>query len=368
MDISKHSISNKQYFPALTGVRALAAYLVYFYHTGTSLFHEGHVGVSIFFVLSGFLISVRYLDQIRLTRHWLGAYFRNRFFRIYPLYFLVTAATFLLLAAGVGRASGDRWDTVYTATDKVVVPLLNFTLLRGFFDLHKFSGVAAGWSLTLEETFYLLAPLLLLGLLHTRQRYLLLVGYAAALTGLGLALVALLPHPAGLFASYRFLFDFTFFGRCVEFLVGMALALWVRRPATPFSSSSAATWLGLAWIIGCMWLLGRVDDPLDGVAGTVSRLGIGVNNMVLPVGVAALFYGLIYERSWLRWLLSTELFDVLGKSSYAFYLVHQGVFNLLLVRHVTQSIGWRFVLLVGFSILLYYCVEKPLHRFGKSSS
>jgi peptidoglycan/LPS O-acetylase OafA/YrhL len=369
MDSPAQPLGKKPYFQALTGLRALAAYLVYFYHANAlpagshawRLVHEGHIGVTIFFVLSGFLISIRYLDRVELSRHWIAKYFRNRFARIYPMYALVTALTFLVVAYQPAYEINHAWDTLYTAKDKVVVPLLNFSFLRGFFNDFKFSGVAQGWTLTVEETYYAVAPLLLLGLVRARFRYVQLVGYALGFIALGLACVRFLPHAHGFFGTYRFMADFTFFGRCVEFMIGMALALFVRSKPQ-LNTYSFATWLGLAWVVACMWILSRVDDPLDGGSGTVSRVGIGVNNLVLPVGIAALLFGLIHERTWLRWLLETKTLDLLGKSSYVFYLVHQGIFNIGLERHGVESVWVRFIVLNALSILLFKLIEDPLHR------
>ena len=97
---------SKAYLPALTGVRAVAAYLVFLHHfnpfqsAGTAqLLHrivlELHIGVAIFFVLSGFLITLRYSNSTQWTWRWWGTYLRNRFARIYPMYFLLTCAFFL---------------------------------------------------------------------------------------------------------------------------------------------------------------------------------------------------------------------------------------------------------------------------------
>ncbi len=91
----------KKIFPALTGIRAIAAYLVFLHHFNPidrggilkRLVNEFYIGVSIFFVLSGFLITYRYLDSLSLVS--LRKYFLNRIARIYPIYFFITAFTFL---------------------------------------------------------------------------------------------------------------------------------------------------------------------------------------------------------------------------------------------------------------------------------
>ena len=89
---------NIKYFNALTGIRAIAAYMVFFHHYNPfvkfiysyfiySNINEFHIGVTLFFVLSGFLISFKYLNNndFNYTK-----YFINRFSRIYPIYFILT--------------------------------------------------------------------------------------------------------------------------------------------------------------------------------------------------------------------------------------------------------------------------------------
>jgi peptidoglycan/LPS O-acetylase OafA/YrhL len=361
---------NKHYYPALTGVRALAAYLVFLFHFSPfassgwagRLAGEGHVGVAIFFVLSGFLIPMRYMGQAELSRHWLKRYFQNRVARIYPLYFLLTALTFLVMWRWPAYEASHAWSS-YVASDKVLVPFLNFTFLRGFFDQFKFSGLAQGWTLTVEECFYCFAPLLLLFLARTKYRYAALLGAAIGLTAIGLALVHLSPlHPLGFFASNRFLFGFTFFGRSFEFMVGAALALFFRQH--PDQRRGAwATVLGTAWIIACIVgiSLARSPEAVDGV----KPFGIVIDNLVLPCGVAIFFYGLLTERSWLRSLLETKLFDVLGKSSYAFYLVHLGVLSTVVYRY-SSSIALHFAVALAVSYLFWRFIEEPVNHWLRS--
>lgn len=107
---------DKNYLPALTGVRAIAAWMVFIHHFNPlsnatnhriaadwapeflfRFFNEFHVGVTIFFVLSGFLICFRYYDNFHFTSVWFRKYLKNRVARIYPMYFLLTLLTFFLI-------------------------------------------------------------------------------------------------------------------------------------------------------------------------------------------------------------------------------------------------------------------------------
>jgi peptidoglycan/LPS O-acetylase OafA/YrhL len=231
------------YFPALTGIRAVAAVLVFFFHAvpeapadaqvawlkwPVRVAQQGYIGVSIFFVLSGFLIAMRNFDRVELTSNWMRRYLQNRFARIYPLYFLLTAFTFVVMLFHPFHAWYE-WPATADGIDKVVAILLNLTLIRAYFNDLIFVGVPTAWTLTIEETFYLSAPFLLLGLRRS-VRWLYIYPVLLVIIGalLMLACTHWLPY-YGLMASLRMMLSDTFFGRCVEFLAGMGLAWWVKK-------------------------------------------------------------------------------------------------------------------------------------------
>jgi peptidoglycan/LPS O-acetylase OafA/YrhL len=361
----------KPYFTALTGLRAVGAWSVFFYHinpfgtdsTAWKIAHEGHVGVTLFFVLSGFLICVGNLEGVQLSANWFRTYLGNRVARIVPLYMLLTVLTFVLYQLNNSFDPSGLWKFTFWR-DKLLIIVLNLTFLRGFFKDFIFSGIAQGWTLTVEILYYLAFPLLLLGLRRTRWPAALLLGYGALFVAVGCLLVLVLPHRFGLFQSPSFLFSLTFFGRASEFLIGMGLALLVRR-ASPIHRPRAPlfTYGGLAWIAACISGLIFLNDPLDEVTGALPRPEeLVLNNLVLPFGVAALLWGLIYERSRVRWLLKSRVFKLLGGASYAFYLVHIGVANQFLLNYLTQSVWLRFVLLNSIAIVLFHYVEEPLNK------
>ena len=359
----------KLYFPALTGFRAVAAWLVFFHHFNPftrdtalgRLVYEGHMGVTVFFVLSGFLICVRYFNRTTFSRQWVGAYLQNRVARIYPLYLLLTCVTFIVIAFYPAYDYTGTWPT-YSLKDKLLAVGLNLTFLRGLFDQFKFTGIPPGWTLTVEECFYLSAPLLLAGL--ARYTKLRLLAYAAGILGLGIVLVVLPTpfHPYGFFASFPFMLNNTFLGRCLEFLAGIYLGLYVLQKAIFRPDARPLyTLIGIVWISVCLAAMAWVDIPgLQTRVIFVER--ILLNNVLLAPGICSLFYGLITEHSLLRNVLSSKLFDLLGKSSYAFYLIHYGVLSRLLELYVTHNLAASFLITNLVAIGLYKCIEHPFQE------
>lgn len=349
-------------------MRALAAFLVFFHHNPTSalvvgpllLWLELHVGVTLFFVLSGFVITWRYDRQGLEREPFLRGYFVNRVARIYPLYIVLLVPTMLYW--------GERSLRVW---------LLNVTVFTCFD-----SGIPQAWSLRVEECFYLAAPLIFLG---WRRRPVLPLAIAAAVL-LVLFPVAMLPAAQGILQSPRYVLLYTFFGRFFEFYAGIWLAKRVARaPAAQsarrgFPTFTLAGGLGIAAVVVGLAAIRAATGTVYSY-GLYHPAGIALNNLVLPVFIAAFYWGLIRERTLLQRILSSRLANLLGRSSYAFYLVHVGVVRDACLRFLVraadlfgpragaaavgllQRVGVLFVVVNVLSILLYKLVEAPANRF-----
>lgn len=358
--VSSPAAARTPYLPAFTGLRAGAAYLVFLHHFNpfqgsvqlvalSALVSEFHIGVPVFFVLSGFLITLRYATHdLTQPRQWLR-YMRNRFARVYPIYLLLTLLTY---------AAFWRQGT-FVLRDF----LLSLTLTQTFFDTAKYAGVAQAWSLTVEECFYLLAPAAF-WLLRRQPRSLWWQPFVLLAVG-SVLVVVFTPHYvhfSGFFGSFRFMLLFTFLGRCMEFYAGMQLAHWYRKGRLRrYRLPGLLTGLGLA-VIGAV-TCGMVLIKGGYTYGQEHPFGIALNNVALPGGIMLLFAGLLTEQTWLRWLLSTRLLQVLGKSSYVFYLIHLGVLHDFLAARLTSNSALLFVLLNALAIGIHLGVEEPLNRW-----
>jgi peptidoglycan/LPS O-acetylase OafA/YrhL len=349
-------------------VRALAAYLVFFHHNQTPwleagplvLWWELHIGVTLFFVLSGFVITWRYDRRGPKRESYFRDYAVNRVARIFPLYVVLVIPSLL-----------------HSHQRSPVVWLLNLTIFTDFG-----SGIPQAWSLRVEECFYLVAPLVFWA---WRRRPGLPFAVGAAVLAV-LVPVSRLPSLQGILGPPANLFLYTFFGRFFEFFVGVWLARRVmrvgivERPARRFPLFTLAGGLGIAGIVAA---LAAIHTATRGryLYGVYHPAGIALNNFVLPLLIAAFYWGLVQEPTGLRRLLSTRLADLLGRSSYAFYLVHFGVareyvlsalvFGATLlsasagaaVDRVVHSLLGLFVLVNLLAILLYKTIEAPANRF-----
>ena len=303
------------YYPALTGLRAVAAFAVFGFHhrhlhgLGTAgvgaalraVLGELHIGVSIFFTLSGYLITARYKGQPFDGAAW-RRYLLHRVARIWPVYLVLVLATFAASYSTEGRHDLALWLLELGAS---------LTLLKGFAQRLYLTSIAQSWSLTVEECFYLVAPLAYW--LGWRYRPglawpLLALGLAA----LGLCMYAVLPTlGTPLFAAKA-----TLFGRLPEFLVGAAFAWFAPRLVRATTSGAVLLALVFGLLVAIQCITGQVSiDTYPGVL---------VNNLLLPLGTGWLLHGLATEPTGLSWLLSTPLSQRLGRASYCFYIAAPG--------------------------------------------
>ncbi len=346
-------------FPALTGIRTIAVYLVYLHHTNpfTSerfgnfihyFVNEFHIGVSIFFVLSGFLITLRYYESLTLQGPWLRKYFQNRIARVYPMYFLLTTLTLIIFS------SQNRVDQNFLFNY-----IMNITFLKGFFDDLKFTLIGQGWSLTVEECFYISAPLLFLGF---RKSKWFLLYFTVVFIIIGYLLVSVFSNVNfyGFFNSYNFLFTYTFPGRCAEFLIGAGLVILFHAQLKKIRQGVAFTLLGVALTM-CTVILMTILTMTD-TTSSYSFEKIATANFLLPTAIALFFYGLITEASLLNKVLSSTLFVTLGKASYTFYLIHVGIFYSLINSYLPNDYLLTFLLLNLISLGLWWTVEEPLNK------
>jgi peptidoglycan/LPS O-acetylase OafA/YrhL len=327
------------YRPDIDGLRAVAVITVIGYHAGVPGFHGGFIGVDVFFVISGFLISSIIFRQLDQGRFSLAHFYERRVRRIAPaLGFLLAACT---AAALVLFLPNDLWRFCKSLVATLLFASnIYFWRSSGYFDTAAATKpLLHTWSLAIEEQFYLVFPLAALLV----ARYLPRRRLAVFLACLGLSLAACIiitprSRESGFYLPVT---------RAWELLVGIVLAcrpLPVRSPALRAAGSA----LGLAAIIAAA-VVYTPATSFPGVAALLPTLG------------AALVIGLHTEGDPVTApLLSAPPAVLTGRMSYSLYLWHwpvlvffrqlaarepgPGELSLLLAGIVAVSaFSWRFV-------------------------
>lgn len=343
-------------FNGLTGFRALAASMVFVYHYRKywrteihpellRLINEFHIGVSLFFVLSGFLISYTYEDRPAGNHKEYGCYILIRMGRIFPLYWLILTAYYWDPIFGNGHFSG-----------------LTYSLCHGFSDVKNLDGIAQAWSLTVEMTFYFLAPFLCL--LQKKHFFCLIGGVAGIFIvfwAIGQVWFQINGNPSSFFFPLKFILNSSFPGRATEFLSGMILASTIHNDTfKKYFSFRFKTQIGLLGIFLTAYIIGLFQPDIFH-QGTDTVFGFLIQMMILPIFVCLTLAGLISETSGIGRFFASKTMVLLGNASFAFYLVHISYVSLR-VRMWWCGPDYNFILLWLIAILLYLFVEKPIYN------
>lgn len=302
------------HIPALDGVRGVAILLVLLYHFAAEAqrrvgivsplsrpWRDGWIGVDLFFVLSGFLIT-GILYESRASKHYFRNFYMRRALRIFPLYFGTLAAVFV--AAWISPEA-SRW-LGQTRDQQAWYWFYGANILDA---MQGWSGpLSHFWSLCVEEHFYLIWPLLIL--LLTRRQVMATCGAAVVLAIVSRALLSRLPH--GEVASYALTP-----ARIDSLAIGGMLALAFRGDVT---AERAGRWAGWALVVGLgSFVALYVAYRLKHHNVMIMRLGGYTCGAVFFAGVlgrAVLARGLP-ARLWANPMLRT-----MGKYSYALYVLH----------------------------------------------
>lgn len=367
--IPEISTGSSRYQPHIDGLRAIAVLVVLFFHLGISSFDGGFVGVDVFFVISGFLITgllKTELDQTGSIRF--GRFYQRRVRRLFPALFVVLAGTtivsILLLSPSVLVRFG-------TSLSYAIVGLSNFVFWfeADYFDLSaQLKPLLHTWSLSVEEQFYLLWPSsLLLCYKLGAKRILPLLMIVAALVSLSLnsvfadGHVSLISSHAPFLAEYvanpkstlYFLLPF----RVFEFVIG-ALLVWLPNiQRHNWLNCDLVLWAGFTMIAYAV--VGFDEDMLfPSFTGLVPCLGTA---MVIYAGGQALTGGVLTNR----------VFVVIGKISYSLYLIHWPV--IVFWQYVTERLTFLDqVLICAFSIgaayLSHRYIETPFRKQSINAS
>jgi len=342
--------AGKEYFPAIDGLRAVAVIAVVLFHLDLSWFQGGYVGVDVFFVISGYLITRNIVQAIDRQRFSLVNFYIARFRRLFPALIVTIAATLVL---GVLLFSPDALIRLSGSAIASILSLANirFWLTSGYFDIdHSFKPLLHFWSLSVEEQFYLVWPILIVSVfgLSRRHRDALIIIGAVFFLSLISSQIMLSVSPDTAFYWMPF--------RAFEFALGALFVFAERLPVDViskyFDRSAGLTFFGLGLILFSSVTYSS-STPIPGW------------NVLVPVFGAAL---VIASRGSMlaQLILSNKLSVWLGRISYSLYLVHWPIWvyaSFFVVREFSPSEkGVIFVLMLVLAAILHYGVEKRFRR------
>ncbi len=338
--------SGFEHNPALDGIRGFAVAVVVLYHTG--LIHGGWIGVEVFFVLSGYLITSLLLGEIdRTGRVDLVAFWRRRARRLLPaLYVTLGVAAVFVLAVSPRTAYGTiRRDVIGALTYSS-----NWVSIFGGNGYWQQFAVPSPlrhmWSLAVEEQFYVVYPLLAVAVLRPRVRQWAIPTLAAVALAWQLWSVA---HVA---------LDRFYLGtdtRAFGILIGALVALVPQRVG-----DRAGAALGVVAVTGLvaasLWLDGSARGSFHGPFQLCSLAAAALVLAVRPTG-----------PTWLRAWCSSRPLTLLGRWSYGIYLFHWPVAEALRQRWDLGAVAVTLVTVpVSLAVagLSYRWIESPIRHSG----
>ncbi|VXB11647.1 acyltransferase [Frigoribacterium sp. 9N] len=335
----------------LDGLRTLAIALVVLYHLHVPGFGSGFVGVNVFFVLSGYLITTLLLREHASTgRIRLGRFWVRRLLRLYP-----TLLAVVVVGVSLWWLVGDYQGSTLGPVGAALIALTyTGNVARAFFDTSQ--GVFAPmWSLSMEEQFYLVwPPVLVLLLAVAVRRKALVAGLSVVVVASAVATWFLYDRPSG-GATPDIYFSPVL--NVAPLLMGCVLAVVLRsdrvRAALAGHWGALATWLGFAGVVGSLFVIGSGWQQ-SVLTFAVALPAVGLASMLL-IG------GLVTASSPVAWVLSLAPVAWFGRAvSYPLYLWHV-VFIALVEPYVQGALGVVLVLAaaIGTSVLSHHFVEKP---------
>lgn len=331
----------------IDGLRALAVGMVIFFHFGLSVFSGGFIGVDIFFVISGYLIGSIIFNQLDNDKFSLIQFYSRRFRRLFPVFALVVVITtvivwFIMLPQ-------DLWEYGKSlVASSVYLSNVFFYKATGYFDTAAhLKPLLHTWSLSVEEQFYVVFPLLALLLYRflNKQKIFVLIAVLTFISLIASELFISVDRNA-VFYLYPF--------RAWEMFMGVCLATGSIPQVKRLSYALVLSITGLILIVVPMF------------AYTKSTVFPGLTALVPALGTALILHVGATQTTVIHHFLSYKLPVFLGKISYSLYLWHWPVFVLFMYRHPREATAVDIIAMllitITASVLSWKYIEVPFRQ------
>jgi peptidoglycan/LPS O-acetylase OafA/YrhL len=342
---SRGAGSDLAYRRDLDGLRGIAVAAVVAYHLGFPFASGGFVGVDIFFVLSGYLITRIIASELETGKFSIASFYERRIRRIVPALVLVCAATSILAVAFLLPGELRRFAASLVAVAFSVSNVWCYRISGYFGPAAEMQPLLHTWSLGIEEQFYLLFPLFLsaISMWHARRRA--VIVWTLFVLSLGISIVMLERRPESTF--------FLLHTRAWELLTGSIVALGFIPVIASRAKREAGGIAGLVAIFAAITIY-TSKTPFPGLAALLPCVGTG---LVIWSGET---------QSFASRLLSVRPLVLLGLISYSLYLWHWPLIVFARLRdYPIENLGVRVALLalsLALAALTWRFVEQPFRR------
>ncbi len=342
-----------QYRRDIDGLRAIAVLSVMAYHSGITLFSGGFVGVDVFFVISGYLITTLIYQEAQNGDFSFLSFYKRRAARLLPALAITLA---LVAVVGFFLYDAQSYDKVGKDIFFSALGVVNIYFAQGtdYFVSAEFQQPLIHlWSLGVEEQFYLLWPLLLLALAKGPKRLLFPATLLLFAVSLGWSEWAAQERTKGAYFLPQY--------RAFELLLGAVCAFLMQRKGQETTSGVLENCLGVMGVV----LIVAPMMLLDGASSFP-----GLNALWPCLGTALLI--LCPGKNFIAKALSIQPLVLIGLISYPLYLYHQPLITFIEILALPLTGSLLFVVLVciagSASWLTYTYVEKPVRRLAHKSS
>jgi peptidoglycan/LPS O-acetylase OafA/YrhL len=338
-----------EYRREIDGLRALAVVPVILFHAGITTFNGGFVGVDIFFVISGYLITTIIVAEMALGKFSMLNFYEKRIRRILPALFFVMLCTLpfawaLMLPTELRSFSQSLISVPLFASNAL------FYFTTGYFEsASELKPLLHTWSLAVEEQYYVLFPLFLMAAWKLGRKPIIYILIAMAIFSLAFAQWGVASHPSFVF--------FLLPTRGWEILIGALISLFVSYKATIISTrepmnpmvAQIASMAGLMLVLYAIFSFDK-DTPSPSIYTLIPTIGAGLI-LVFADG-----------RNLVGKLLGSKLLVGIGLISYSAYLWHQPLFAFARLKGLENPGGLLLPLLSGLSFALAYMTWKFVER------
>lgn len=337
-----------QYRPEIDGLRAIAVVWVILFHAGVPSFSGGYIGVDIFFVISGYLITSIILASKRDGVFTLAQFYERRARRILPALFFVLFVCVVL--AWSWSLPDDLLDFSKSLVSVATFSSnLFFWSTSDYFDINNdLKPLLHTWSLAIEEQYYVVFPLFLIALWTFGRRFTVMTLSLLSVVSLGLAEWGSVMYPVATFYLLP--------ARAWELLIGALIAFRPTDGPKLFSSriaQQAGSGLGLSCIVFGLVIVDR-DTPFPGFLA------------LLPIMGAALIIIFADGNTVVGRILGSRPFVGVGLISYSAYLWHQPLFAFLRQRTLVEpGVALLSLATIATFVFAYFSwrfVERPFRH------